>query len=1287
MADSTDEPKNLSLQVSPRNIEDEMKESYMDYAMSVIVGRALPDVRDGLKPVHRRILFTMKEMGLVHNKPYKKSARVVGDCFVKDTMVVTQQGLLPIQDIQRGDFVYTQNGLQKVSELYEMPKKELIKISLDNGVYNVVTQSQMFKVIDANLQLQWKEAKELTENDYIVMRSVFPEIKEDVPLSCPNGFAPVLNTQVAYLLGQLISDGWVEKGYNRGKGFRIGFCSSCSPVIKKIQKILKAEFGYEATIEEKRKIIAKAKTLYSIRINSSELNNFILKAFGLENVSAPTKFIPNQIFNSPRKVIFNFISGLIDGDGSIHKERNVIHYGSVSEKLIDRLQVLLQCLGIVGRKYSDFNTVNRGGTVNGREVKGRNPFHSLEFSGRNAALLAVQLNLIDTQKNGRLKKIISSDKDPGKYGVIPFAGQAAFAELTKKHIGSGWFLSRDGKKFRMGIKYPGGSKIRYSKDLKVKNLAKSQIEDWRIKDKLGKIGSPLAEIFNNISDQGLYFIKVKNLETLPAEKTFDIQVEKDHEFIANGMLSHNCLGKYHPHGDMAVYDAMVRMAQEFSLRYTLVEGQGNFGSIDGDPPAAMRYTEVRLDTMADQLLNDIDKNTVDFTPNYDGSMTEPVVLPALLPNLLVNGSSGIAVGMATNIPPHNLGEIIDGIFLYIDNPEIEILDLMKVIKGPDFPTAGVICGKKGIRDYFQTGRGSLTIRAVTEIEEIHGGKEAIIIRELPYQVNKAVLLETIAGLVREKKLDDISDLRDESDRDGIRVVIELKRDANTQIVLNQLYKHTQMETSFGVIMLALVGNRPRVLNLKEILACYLDYRKSVIIRRTQFELEKAEARAHILEGLKIALDNLNKVIKVIRESKDVDLARINLMNEFGLSKIQAQAILDMRLHQLTGLERKKIEDEYLELIKTIERLRSILADPKKILAVIKEELQELRKKFADERRTKIIAQAVEMELEDLIQEEDVVATISHAGYIKRLPVSTYQAQRRGGKGITGMTTREEDFVEDMFVTTTHAYLLLFTNLGRIYWIKVYEIPETGRTAKGKAIVNLVRFSSPEEKITTAIPIRSFEQEKESFLLMATKQGVVKKTMLAEYSRPRPSGIIGINLDEGDSLIGVEHIVGKEEIILATKQGMAVRFPESQIRSIGRGGRGVKGITLRKGDEVVGMEAVSLKDILLTATENGYGKRTEVSEYRIVHRGGIGVHNIKCSERNGLVVGIKKVENNDEIMLMTAQGMTIRLPVKGISVISRNTQGVRLVRLEEGDKLAAIAHIAKEEVKEAGQQSH
>ena len=732
------------------------------------------------------------------------------------------------------------------------------------------------------------------------------------------------------------------------------------------------------------------------------------------------------------------------------------------------------------------------------------------------------------------------------------------------------------------------------------------------------------------------------------------------------------LGNYHPHGDIAVYESMVRMVQDFVYRYPLLDGQGNFGSIDGDPPAAMRYTEIKLSAIAEEILVDIDKNTVDFVPNYDQSKEEPVVLPTKLPNLLINGCSGIAVGMATNIPPHNLSEVVDALIMLIDDPDVSIEKLMTCIKAPDFPTGGYILGEDGIKDAYKTGRGSLTLQARTKIENVKGGKERIIIYEIPYQVNKSQLIESIANLVRDKKIEGISDVRDESDKEGIRIVIDIRRDENAQIILNQLFKHTSLRTTFGVIMLALVDGEPQILNLKGILTQYIDYRRNVVVRRTKFELDKAEKRLHIIEGLRIALKELNKIIKLIRSSKDTETAKKGLIKNFKLSPIQAQAILDMRLQQLTNLERDKIEEEYKELIKLISKLKDILANPKKVLSLIKEELIELKKKYGDGRRTEVIGKVEEIKVEDLIKEEDVVVTLSHAGYVKRLPVSSYKAQKRCGKGITGMETKEEDFVEDLFITTTKDYLLLFTNKGKVFWLKVYEIPEAGRYSKGKPIVNLINIDK-EEIITAAISVKEFKDD--MYLVMATKQGLVKKTKLSEYSNPRSTGIIAIKLREKDELIGVKITTGKEDVILATRNGYAIRFKEDEIREIGRTGIGVKGIKLRKEDYVVGMEVVKGKASLLTVTENGYGKRTDLGAYRVQSRGGKGLINIKTEDRNGLVVGIKEVTEDDEIMVITTSGLVIRIKVSDIRITGRSTMGVRLIKLDKEDKVTAVARLA------------
>lgn len=730
------------------------------------------------------------------------------------------------------------------------------------------------------------------------------------------------------------------------------------------------------------------------------------------------------------------------------------------------------------------------------------------------------------------------------------------------------------------------------------------------------------------------------------------------------------MAKYHPHGDMAIYDTLVRLAQNFSSRYPLVDGHGNFGSVDGDSAAAMRYTEARMARIATELLSDIEKDTVDFVPNYDGTEKEPVVLPSRIPNLLVNGSAGIAVGMATNIPPHNIAEVIDGVIMLIDNPGAEIKELMTVIKGPDFPTGAIIMGREGIREAYYTGRGTIRVRARSTIET-EGGKKKIIVSEIPYQVNKAKLIEKIADLVRNKKIEGISDLRDESDRQGMRIVIELKKEAKPRVILNQLYKHTQLQDTFGIIMLALVDGQPKVLNLKELLWHYLEHQKEVITRRSKFELDKAEARAHIVEGLRIALDNLDEVINTIRSSRTVEIAKESLMKKFDLSEKQAQAILDMRLQRLTGLEREKLEAEYKELMERIAYLKAVLADEKKVLKIIKEELLELKEKYKDGRRSVISDEDFQMEEEDLIAEEDVVITITDKGYIKRMPLGTYKSQRRGGRGIHAAGIKEQDFLRHLFITSTHHYLLFFSNQGKVYRLKVHEIPEAGRQARGTAIVNLINID-PDEYITTVIPIKEFVQD--YYLFMATKRGIVKKTPLNDYDSSRRDGIRALNLDEGDELINVILTGGSEEIILATRNGLAIRFHEREVRPIGRVTRGIKGITLREGDHVVSMDKVRKDGDVLVISSQGYGKRSRIDDYRLQSRGGVGIRNIKCTPRNGHVVSVRITKEDEEIMMISAEGAMIRLRVGDIPVMGRSTQGVILMKLSEGDRVVAVARV-------------
>lgn len=762
----------------------------------------------------------------------------------------------------------------------------------------------------------------------------------------------------------------------------------------------------------------------------------------------------------------------------------------------------------------------------------------------------------------------------------------------------------------------------------------------------------------------------------------EIGMGPDKPFKKSARLVGDVLGKYHPHGDSAVYDAMVRMAQDFSIRYPLVDGHGNFGSIDGDGAAAMRYTEARMTYLAAEMLKDIDKNTVDFVPNFDESLKEPSVLPSKFPNLLVNGSSGIAVGMATNIPPHNLGEVIDGLCLLIDNPDCEIEDLIKHIKGPDFPTGGIIMGKNGIHSSYRTGRGMIKMRAKTVIEEDKRGKERIVVTEIPYQVNKAKLVEKIADLVKEKKIEGIADIRDESNREGMRIAIDLKKDISSQIILNLLYKYTQMQETFGVILLALVDNEPKVLNLKEILYYYLEHQKEIIIRRTKYDLEKAEERAHILEGLRIALENIDEVVEIIKTSKDVSEARTRLMERFGLSEKQSQAILDMRLQRLTALETEKIENEYQQLLKLIEELTMLLGSEQLILNVIKKELIEIKNKYGDKRRTQFADDEEEMTMDDFIEKEDIVITLTHVGYIKRISADTYSAQKRGGKGITALSTRENDFIQNLFTTSTKHFLLFFTNKGRVYRLKAYEIPEASRTARGMAIVNILQMQ-PGEKITEVFPVEKFEEGQ--YLLMATAKGLIKKTSLNEYDTSRKTGIIGINLDEDDELIGVKMTSGEDEIVMGTKNGYAIRFAEEEVRPIGRSAKGVKGISLRQNDSVIGMDIADDNKYILCVSENGYGKLTAIKHYRKQNRSGKGMLTYNITTKTGALVGFNSIGKDEDLMMINNQGIAIRLEVKNISSMGRAAQGVRLQRLNDDEKVVTIAKMIPAEEEENGEE--
>lgn len=1711
-----------------RTIESEMKRAFIDYSMSVIMSRALPDVRDGLKPVHRRILYAMNDMGLTYNKPYKKSARVVGECFVENTMVLTERGLKPIKDIKRGDKVYTQNGIKKVKELYMMPKRELLKVTLENGLENKVTKSQKFKVLTKDLKFEWKEAKDLTNKDFVVVKYDYPKISNFIKLNKGKKLSKYLNENIGYLLGIFLSDGWISEDYGLKKYPRICFYGGTDKEIaEKVVTLVEKEFGYRPTIQEKKYQMKpkEKRSIYFVRINRKEINDFFVSNFNLKNVNAFTKKIPSQIFSSPGKIVYSFISGLIDGDGSVHKNRNMIHYGSISEELINQLMLLLQHNGIFSSKhiFKDLKTHY----VANKKITDRHMFFYLEIHGSNAVELAKNLNLQNPRKKLHVQKIAEDSvtkRDAwSKYDIIPYSGEIIFGELSNQHLGGGWYKDTNGEKFRDGIKYSEGCKIRYSKDLKTKPLHLTQIKQWGVKEKLDRIGSGLNEFIEHILKEKISFFRVSSVKRIDEQVTYDIEVESDHEFIANGIVSHNCLGKYHPHGDQAVYDSMVRMAQDFSLRYPLVDGQGNFGcftkdmeialtdgrnlsfeklikedkqgkrnytytinkngnigiseiknpmltkrnqkilkivldnnkeikctldhkfmlrdgtykeaqylksndslmplylrlsteedkkkpalqdyqmiyqpkidtwdpvhkladswnianniykrnsgrirhhvdfnklnnnpdnirrikwkdhwklhaehaselhkneeyrkkisegrnkywsdpnnrkanshrlsernkrnwknpkyrehmrkmlsevnkeyiknhpeirkkhsiratktlkrlwkdpeyremkskslkdkwkdptyrieqserlkqisnriwsnpkhkrhisqinkelwennperkefylkvfskngknanyyrflavckktiekygtitkeyyekirvkynsrkgagiitfnnalekffdkdikklygklelenirlnhkikdiifldkkedvyditieethnfalasgvfvhnSIDGDSAAALRYTEARMAKISEYMLKDIDKNTVEWTDNFDGSLKEPVVLPAILPNLLINGSSGIAVGMATNMAPHNLSQVIDGIIHVIDNPDISTVDLMETIQGPDFPTGGIIYGREGILNAYTTGRGLLRVRARADIEGEE--KKKIIISELPYQVNKSNLLKNIAVLVKNKKIEGISDLRDESDRKGMRIVIDLKRDAIEDVVLNQLFEHTDMQSTFGVLNLAIVDGEPKVLTLMDIVKHYIEYRVEVITLRTRYDLKKAKEKIHILEGLIIALKNIDRVIKIIRQSKQVNEASKNLRKEFSLSENQAKAILDMRLQKLTGMEIQGLEKDFNDTKKLIEQLQELLSSKKNILNEIKKELLDLKDKFGDERRTEIVEGEIGIEVEDLIPMQDVVITITDSGYIKRIPTETYRTQHRGGKGLIGMKTKEEDLVVDSFITSTHDYIMFFTNHGKVFWLKGYKIPEGSRQYKGKAIINLLPRLEEGEYVETAIPVHEFDDER--YLVFATKKGIIKKTVLSSYSNIRVNGIRAVNLDEDDELVNIKLSDGEQTIMIATANGQACRFNEQEVRPMGRVTRGVIGIRLGKGDKVVSMAVVGEKGNLLTVTENGYGKRSPIENYRKTHRGSKGVRTIITNERNGKVLFVREASDEDEIMLTTKNGMMVRVPVKDIRIQGRNTMGVRIMRLNEGDEVVSVSKVVE-----------
>lgn len=1294
--------------IVPIHIEDEMKDSYISYAMSVIVGRALPDARDGLKPVHRRILYGMKELGLEHTKPYKKSARIVGEvlgkfhphgdvavydtlvrmvqdfslrypliegqgnfgCFAKDTKIRLTDGRALnfeelIKETKQGkkNYTYTFNPEKQRIEIAEIikprltrKKAEIIKVTLDNGEEIKCTPDHLFMLRDGT----YRRAKNLKPQDSLM--PLYLKYYDGRDASNLKGYEMTYQPlRDKWELIHHLADKWnLENNiYKRSTG-RIRHHRDFNKLNNNPDNIQRIQWsqhwGLHKEIAARRH---KSDPEYVKKLANGR------KRFWDDPKNRREAALRRQTWNLKNwqnPIYRKKMSELI---------RQTWQRPEYRQKMIEASSKNLKNLW----KQKEFRELLS--KLKSEELKKR--WQDQDYRNFIAEITRNMSLRIWTDPKHR-QRISKLSKE---HWSNPLTRQTHSQKARQQ-----WCDAKFREKFIEGVKESNRRRLEENPSLMQELAQKAKIslkEKWQsplykervIKSRiLGFTNSLLKE--NPVVTPELY--EQKRVVGLP-------KIQNALRYFSNFEDLVIQARQYYNHKVVAI-KFLDRKEDVFDLtiepwhNFALASGIFVHNSVDGDAAAAMRYTEARLAPIADEILADLEKDTVDFMPNFDASLQEPVILPATLPNLLVNGSSGIAVGMATNIPPHNLSETVDGIMAVIDDSDISIKDLMKIIKAPDFPTGGIICGREGIKRAYTTGRGLLKIRARAGIESHKSGKESIIITEIPYQVNKANLIESIAQLVQDKKVEGIADIRDESDKEGLRVVIELKRDANAQVILNQLFKHTQLEVSFGVIMLALDDKRPRVLSLKQILECYIDHRKDVVTRRTRFELKRAQERAHILEGLKKALANLDKVIETIKKSKSVPEAKEALVKKFDLTEVQAQAILEMQLQRLTALEREKIEEEYLDLIKKIELYESILKNEKKILQIIKDELLKLKEKYGDERRTDVVGEVEELEIEDLIAEEDVVITISHSGYIKRLPVSGYRRQRRGGKGVMGAELKEEDFVEYLFIASTHEYILFFTNQGRVHWLKVYDIPQAGKQAKGKAIINLLELQQG-ETISAFVPVKEFKEG--NFLIMTTKQGVVKKTSLEAYSRPRKAGIIGLTLGKGDELIGVAPTDGKKEILLATREGKAIRFPESQVRDMGRSAKGVKGISLGKKDEVIAMGVVRPDATVLTVTSLGFGKRTQFKEYRTQSRGGKGIINIKVTKKNGEAIGLRTVADKDEIMLITERGVIVRCPVKDIRSTGRATQGVRVIKLDAKDKVTSVALVVVEEEGEEGEE--
>ncbi len=1321
-----------------RLVEDEMKQSYIDYSMSVIVGRALPDVRDGLKPVHRRVLFGMHDLGLKHNSPHKKCARIVGEvlgkyhphsdiavydtlvrlaqdfsmryllvdgqgnfgCFTADTKVKLTDGrdlsfkyLINEHKQGKKNYTYTvnSNGLIEIAEIKNprLTKKnqKIMKVVLDNGEEIKCTSNHKFMLRNGT----YKEAEKLKSGDSLMPVNSRFSTKKDAIKPELVGYNIIYQSKTNEWVGaHVLADNWNLKHgiYARSAG-KIRHHADFNKLNNNPDNVIRIQWPDHWRLHAKHASQLHENADYCKKISEGRKKYWSKKENRLrasEKLSEKNK----ENWKNPkyRKQMTKFLKEMNLEYYKKHPELKEINSKRLKE--LWKNEEYQKLMSSLKSKEMKLRWENNDPSL--RKFSSEESQKIWSQPGHREFVSNLMKEIWQDEKYREERRRQSKELWEDEEYRLKFS-KNHFSEIAKKlwrdenargfhreKIAKQWENPEFRKKVIDSVKER--NKRRLEKDSEyMKKLAKkasvSLRKKWQdpkykekiIKNKiLGFVNSltkKYSDITPEIYEEERYNNAIPKIEN--ALKYFDnfSDMIKQAEIYNHKVLYAEILTKRED-----VYDLTIQGTHNFAL----AAGIFVHNSIDGDNAAAMRYSEARLTKLSEEMLQDIEKRTVKFVPNFDNTSEEPTVLPSKVPNLLINGTSGIAVGMATNIPPHNMSEIVDGIIKQIDNPDISIDELMQHIKGPDFPTGAIISGKSGIISAYKTGRGKIIVRARTQVEDVKD-RRRIIVTEIPYMVNKAEMITHIADLVGDKKINGINDIRDESDRNGIRIIIELKKDTNADVLLNQLYLHSRLQVTFGIIMVALVNNVPKILTLNELIKHYIDHRKEIVKKRTLFDLHKAQKRAHILEGLIIALSNLDKTIKVVKESRSIEEARDNLISNFSLTQEQSIAILEMRLQRLTSLEQEKVKKEHEDLLKLIEGLKSILQSPQKILDIIKKELLELKEAYSDKRRTEIIeVEATGFEMEDIVEESNCVITITHSGYIKRQLLQTYRQQKRGGKGLIATTTKEEDFVRDIFIASTHSYILLFTNKGKVNWVKVYDIPEASRQARGKAIVNLLNLIS-DEKVTAYVPVKKFDDQ--HFLIMTTKNGTIKKTNLAAYSNPRRGGIVAITLDQNDDLINVKLTDGSKEIILATSNGIAVRFNEKDVRATGRSAQGVRGIRLAANDYVIGAVVATEEKTLLTVTENGYGKRTKISEYRLISRGGSGVRNIICSERNGKVVAINSVDDKDEVMLITKRGITIRVPVSQISVIGRATQGVRLIKLEQDDKLVSVAKIVKE----------